>query len=117
MALLIALAFLLQSLVLQTHIHGSTPLAGGVATLLAKAAAADELASWRTHGKRPPMNDNSSHCPLCQAVQHAGSFVTPAAITLYLPWQNVSLVPRAVALNAKFTAASHSWRGRAPPHN
>jgi hypothetical protein len=110
-----ALAFLLQGLVTQTHIHGTTANFGFTA-FLAKITAAYETEDFsKAPSKNSPVKDDAARCPFCQAAQSAGSFVTPVAVVLLLPWQNVPVVPLWVADNTRIPAASHDWRGRAPP--
>jgi hypothetical protein len=116
LVLSVAVAFLLQSLVTQTHIHGAAiPEDLGFGSLLAKIAAADEVGDVAKSPKQTPAHDDSARCPLCQAAQSAGAFVAPGALVLILPWQNVSFVPLFVGAGAYFDTPSHSWRGRAPP--
>jgi hypothetical protein len=113
---LTAFAFLLQSVIVQSHIHGAALSNAGLGGLIAKISASDEDAPLsKAPGKQAPKNDES-RCPFCQAAQSAGSFVAPAAIALVLPWQNVSLVPLFFTSGTRVDAASHDWRGRAPPH-
>src|SRR4051812_29467212 len=65
---LTVLAFFLQSLAVQTHIHTSLPQS------VAKAAA------QQTPAPTPLKNqDPIDQCRLCQELIHAGSFVTPSA--------------------------------------
>ena len=117
LAFFTAFAFLLQSLIVQTHIHGAALAGEGLSGLLAKLSTIDEPAplAKAPAKQQAPKNDETS-CPFCQAAQSAGSFVGPAAIVLLLPWQNVSLVPLFVAHKAHVSATSHDWHGRAPPH-
>jgi hypothetical protein len=116
LVLSVAVAFLLQSLVTQTHIHGAAvPEDLGFGSLLAKIGAADELGEVAKSPKQAPAHDDSSRCPLCQAAQSAGAFVAPAALVLVLPWQNISFVPLFLSAGSYFDTPSHSWRGRAPP--
>ena len=116
LAFFTAFAFLLQSLIIQTHVHGASSTGAGFSGLLAKLSTIDEPALAKVPAKQQaPKNDETS-CPFCQAAQSAGSFVAPAAFALSLPWQNVSLVPIFVAAKAHISATSHAWQGRAPPH-
>jgi len=119
LAIATALALLLQSLVAQTHIHGTnTPWNAGLSGLIAKLASAGEADGTSSgSAKHNPPNDDSRFCPFCQAMQHAGSFVSPAAIVFLPAWQNISLVPTTVANKTRVDAGSHSWRGRAPPNS
>src|SRR5579872_1468443 len=117
-AVFVAFTFFLQSLVIQTHIHGAVMSAdAGVVGFLAKMTAALEQqdAAKQAPSKQSPSTDDALRCPICQAAQAAGAFLTPAAIALVIPWQNVSFVPLVLDERAYITTASHSWRGRAPP--
>jgi hypothetical protein len=110
-----AFAFLFQSLVIQTHIHGALRDHAGLGGLLAKISASDEQAApSKASGKQLP-KDDEGRCPVCQAAQSAGAFLAPAAIVVLLPWQNISLVPLLIANETRTNATSHDWRGRAPP--
>jgi hypothetical protein len=116
LALATAIAFFLQGLIIQTHIHGAASPISGFSTLLAKIAAASENDAFtKIPAKNTPAKDDSTRCPFCQAAQSAGSFVSPTAVVLLLPWQNVAVVPLLLAHKFHANAASHSWRGRAPP--
>jgi hypothetical protein len=87
-----------------------------LAGLLASLSTGDEQpAPLKESGKQQAPKNDESHCPFCQAAASAGSFVAPATIVLLLPWQNVSLVPLFLASKTHVDAASHDWRGRAPP--
>jgi hypothetical protein len=114
---LTALAFLFQTLIVQTHIHGATGNSAGLGGLLAKISASDEQAApSKASGKQRPPKDDEGRCPVCQAAQSAGTFVAPAAIVVLQPWQNISLVPLLLANETHTNAASHDWRGRGPPN-
>jgi hypothetical protein len=117
LAFFTAFAFLLQSLIVQTHIHGVSLNTAGLGGLFAKLSADGDGTplSKAPGGHQTPKNDEGQ-CPFCQAAQTAGSFVAPAAIVLVLPWQNVSLVPLFLTHKSHVDATSHDWRGRAPPN-
>jgi hypothetical protein len=111
-----AFAFLFQSLIIQTHIHGALGDRAGLSGLLAKISASDEQAApSKASGNQKLPKDDEGRCPVCQAAQSAGAFLAPAAIVVLLPWQNISLVPLLLANETHTNAASHDWRGRAPP--
>ncbi len=103
------MAFVLQAYVTQTHIH--IPNRSAVATGEVKVPAAKS-----GHAKAPIDNDDPAHCPFCQEMLRAGSFVMPAAIFVLLPQQTVSFVPVALVVALSIEAVSHGWHGRAPPH-
>lgn len=102
------LAFALQGYLTQTHIHVQGT---GTAAEFKLAGQADPAG---TPGKAPA-KDDSSNCPICQSVIHAGSFVTPSQVALYLPTLAIGIVALVVESVKATNAASHSWQGRAPP--
>jgi hypothetical protein len=115
-SVLVAFTFFLQSLVIQTHIHGAAIAQSGFAGFVAKVSAAIEgQDTSKTPAKQSPSSDDALRCPICQAAHAAGAFLTPSAIALVIPWQNVSFVPLILDERAHITTASHSWHGRAPP--
>ena len=108
-ALLVAFtifAFVLQGLATQTHIHPRGD--SGVSWTF---GIADKQAG-KTDG---PVQDGLTHCAFCDAVAHAGGFVASAPILVLLPSQTFSIIPLELAVPAFVDAASHFWRGRAPP--
>jgi hypothetical protein len=90
-------AFTLQSVVTQIHFHDTSAAVGG------KAA--------------PGKSSDTSSCPLCQALLHAGHYTQPAASALPLP----AFVTFALTLSAPFLSVaqrpSHSWQSRGPPQD
>jgi hypothetical protein len=105
-------AFALQGYVVQTHIHfaADAPLALGSASHDAKAAVGGH------HDKFPPGED-PANCPICQEILHTGQFVTPATLSVLPPAVAVSTIVFVDAARPFISVASHSWRGRAPPHS
>lgn len=100
------LAFALQTLVLQTHIHG-VPLGGtaGVTLAVEKGQQPDKL---------PPAND-PANCPICQEMLHAGAFVAPGVATLHIATL-ASVIDFVFAqIFAATQTRSHGWKSRAPP--
>jgi hypothetical protein len=95
------LAFAFQAQITQTHIHISP--ASGVAL-------ADKSATQKNAPK-----DDSSSCPICQAVLHSGQFVSPSAVAMTLPTVAATFIPLAIAAKTARETVSHSWQGRAPP--
>ena len=99
-------AFALQSYVTQTHIHDASQVFGGVAKIAATQSPAPGKA---------PSHDNKADCPLCQAVIHAGIFVSPATPLLHLPFTLIETVVPVLTLAAASNATAHDWQSRAPP--
>ena len=100
-------AFVLQSYIVQTHIH----FAPADLALLAGDAAAKNAPQH----DRYPANDDPANCPICQEILHTGAFITPAAIALLPPTLAVSTIAIAARELPFIAAVSHDWRGRAPP--
>lgn len=122
-ALLALLALAIQSFVVQTHIH--IPQATGRAqtvsivalaqTILASPAADAVQDNQPAPRDRFPITEDPSNCPLCQEVAHSGQFVASAASLASVPLSaTVSFIVFAEVAPYVF-AASHTWRGRAPP--
>ena len=100
------LAFVLQTLVLQTHIHG-VPLTGtaGVTLAVEKGQQPDKL---------PPAGD-PANCPICQEMLHAGVFVAPGAATLQIATLASVIDFVFVEIFATTQTYAHGWKSRAPP--
>ncbi|HEY3637002.1 MAG TPA: hypothetical protein VGK90_02535 [Rhizomicrobium sp.] len=105
----VLLAFTLQSFVTQTHIHW-TPQASA-ATTVAK------LVQNPVSPIKSPFEKDTSACPFCQAIVHAGAFFASGAPLLVLPaaWTDY-VIPLLIAPMAGAPDA-HSWRSRAPPQH
>ena len=106
-AWILVIAFSLQSLITQTHIHNVFEGQGGlaIAKTLTKGSADAKL----------PSRDRGTNCPFCQAIAHAGAFFTPPALSLLQPptWAEIILVP--FVADARGNFSSHPWHSRAPP--
>jgi hypothetical protein len=106
-ALLIAIAFAMQSFVTQTHIHGVSQGFEGPALV-------KTFSNVPAQGQAPADN-NPVDCPYCQAIAHSGAFFAPAAPLL------VPLVLRAeraalgVIVRALGRSPGRNWQSRAPP--
>ena len=98
------LAFALQTIVLQTHIHG-VPLAG---------TAGVTLAVEKGQQPAPPAND-PANCPICQEMLHAGVFVAPGAATLQIATIATIIDFVFVEIFATTQIYAHGWKSRAPP--
>jgi len=115
------LAVALQSFVVQTHIHVQQPAfrtqAVSLITLAAASVTGADLASGQagTPVDNYPLNRDPANCPLCKELTHSGQYVSSASVLATLPFAvtvNV-IVFREIA--PSLFAASHTWRGRAPP--
>jgi hypothetical protein len=99
------LAFVFQSLTVQTHVH--QPLQPG------PVKAAHLSASG---GSQAPLKlDPVDQCRLCQELVHAGTFLAPSAVIspLSLSFATVSIA-RVLAF-ATDPATAFAWQSRAPP--
>jgi hypothetical protein len=99
------LAFLLQSFIAQTHIHGASLTLGRTVEIATAQPPARE---------KKPADNGAIDCPFCQAVVHAGAFLAPAPQVL-LPPTWVIIAAQFITLRPVAVAATHSWRSRAPP--
>ncbi len=102
-----AIAFVLQSFIAQTHIHARNEAIRDNVEFAAVSSPA--------HGKTP-INNGTQDCPFCQAIVHAGAFLTPTPPFLALPVRAETAVPF-VELYAVHRAATHNWHSRAPPQH
>jgi hypothetical protein len=115
------LAVALQSFVVQTHIHVQQPAvrahALGLITLAAASVADSEVASGQAGAPvdNYPINRDPANCPLCKELTHSGQYVSSASVLATLPFPATVnfIVFREIA--PTLFAASHTWRGRAPP--
>ena len=104
-ALLVLLAFFLQSLAIQTHIHASFQ-------------ADAKVVSQHAPGSQPLKGqDPVDQCRLCQELVHAGHYVAPStAIAIAGPaFALLAFVSRAARPNR--LAPAFAWRSRAPPRH
>jgi hypothetical protein len=96
------LAFFLQGLVVQSHIH---PL---IQPVVAKAASQPAPAPLKNQ-------DPVDHCRLCQEMVHAGTFVTPSSVLLVADLTFVAAIFAASPALAGASAKAFAWQSRAPP--
>ena len=102
LGVLALLAFFLQSLVVQTHIHQPPPSAA------AKATDQHLPAPLKTQ-------DPIDQCRLCQELVHAGHFVTPSALVSVASPAFVAAIFAALPAQPERFATAFAWRSRAPP--
>jgi Protein of unknown function (DUF2946) len=114
---LIALA--IQVLVVQTHIH--IPEGAGrlqtvsVVSLVGHGATTVSDAGNGGNRDKYPINEDPSNCPLCQELAHSGQFVHSVVVLVSLPVTVTTSFIVLVERTPFRPAASHIWRGRAPP--
>ena len=101
---LVLLAFFLQSLAIQTHVHPSfSPAAVKAATL----------------GETGPAplrsQDPLDQCRLCQEMVHAGSFFAPSVVALAASLSFAAATFAVLRAPPHSSATAFAWQGRAPP--
>jgi hypothetical protein len=98
------LAFFLQGLAVQSHIHA--PL---------QTVAASEI-SQASPVKAPlKSQDPIDQCRLCQEVAHAGIFVAPSASAALISLTYAAAVFAALPAFVGASARAFGWQSRAPP--
>ncbi|HEY8950459.1 MAG TPA: DUF2946 family protein [Rhizomicrobium sp.] len=110
------LAFSFQSYVAQTHIHVPGTADPGISALVSSRAQVSADAKTDTGHKQLPADD-TANCPLCQAVLHAGLFVSPALLVLLLPDTQAAVGPAPIIASHREGAPSHTWHSRGPPQH
>ena len=96
------LAFFLQNLAVQTHIHESLQ---------------PEAVKVQTDGghKAPLKLDPIDQCRLCQELAHAGTFLAPSASASAVILTFVAVSITRVLAFAADPATAFTWQSRAPP--
>ena len=101
---LVLLAFLVQSLAIQTHVHPNFAPAAVKATSLGET------------GPAPlKTQDPLDQCRLFQELVHAGSFFTPAVVTLAASLSFAAAIFAALRAPPDSSATAFAWQSRAPP--
>jgi hypothetical protein len=101
------LAFFLQGLAVQTHIH---PASMAPVAKLASIHAATPAAPAKNQ-------DPVDQCPMCQELVHAGAYISPSAALLAAPLAMVRAIPLALLPTRAQSAPAFAWQSRAPPQN
>lgn len=96
------LAFFLQSLAVQVHIHQQV---------------LPQAAKSTTQPATPPLKnqDPVDQCRLCQELAHAGTFITPSAAFVWASLALVGTVLTPSPLAIVSLTRPFAWQGRAPP--
>jgi len=106
---LLVIAFSLQGLVAQTHIHGAHPAGRPVVDGLATAIVG-------TSDQSGLPTDDEEHCLLCQAVALSTGLSTPTAGGMPMPVQVLLGIMALLSAHALLVRPlGHGWRQRAPP--
>jgi hypothetical protein len=100
-AWLILTAFMLQSYVIQTHIHDAAP------------SAISKAFTDVSHGKSP-VDNSPLDCPFCQAAL-SGAFTLSTPPLVFLSTAGIFLAAMDHPTTASYDTAAHIWRSRAPP--
>jgi hypothetical protein len=115
------LAVTIQSFVVQTHIHvpqmSARAQPAGFLTLIATSAGTADLSTTKTSAPADqyPINRDPANCPLCKLLTHSGQYVSSVSVLATLPFPvTVNFIVFREIAPSRF-AASHNWRGRAPP--
>jgi Protein of unknown function (DUF2946) len=99
LALLLLVAFTLQSFVTQVHVHGATW----------------SVAAHQQKPDKQPTGDDQSGCPICQVIAHSSHFIAPS-VAVPAPLATAMFFFVAAQDSAAISqATSHDWRSRAPP--
>lgn len=106
--LLALIAFVCQSYLIQTHIHG---LPQSVVAM----SDGKQYASPLSQNDKSPTDSDQANCPLCQDSLRAGSYVLPPVIAALPPTLVVSAILMAVVPSLTTKSVSHIWQGRGPP--
>jgi hypothetical protein len=101
-----ALGFVFQAYIAQTHVHDASGGLRGVGNIASPHSATPE---------KTPLDHGATGCPFCQAVIHAGAFLTPAAVTPHLPCAWLQTLAAVFAAPAASAVAAYGWQSRAPP--
>ena len=107
LALMVALAFALQSFFTQTHIHHWPQHLDGPA--IVKITASGPM------GGGAPDDNSPLDCPFCQAIAHTGLFFMPAAPLVRAPVAFIQRIAPPVSREVFKSAAVFNRRSRAPP--
>ena len=107
---MLLLAFTLQSYITQTHVHREPGGTHGAAIVRIVGQPAPHAVS--------PTGDATIACPICQAIVVAGAFFVPTTPILSRPATLAETAAfRPIVAGLAVTAASFSWRSRAPPQH
>lgn len=103
-AIFALLAFFLQSLAVQTHIHPA------LSPVVAKTAVQQVPAPAPLKSQDPV-----DQCRLCQELVHAGAFVAPTMVAVLVAPSLAAAVFAAPPSPSSRPATAFAWQSRAPP--
>jgi len=99
------LAFFLQGLAVQTHVHPS------LAQPAAKTAAAQQQPGPAPVKSQDPLDQ----CRLCQELAYAGNFFTPSVVVLAVSLSFAAAIFAILRILADDSHTAFAWQSRAPP--
>ena len=102
--LFMLVAFTVQGLAVQIHIHGDPLTALDHVT---------HISAPTTPASQDPYDP--ANCPLCQELLHAGVYVTPTVSDFVIVLNAVAFAPAFALLPHAASERQHSWQSRAPP--
>lgn len=104
--------FALQSYLVDTHIHDLDGDEDAIVQILTPPALSH--AAPAIPSKQTPADGSQDKCPLCQLL-YGGQYLTPKLVSLLIITMAVAAISIETEVRPSYNAASHSWRGRAPP--
>jgi hypothetical protein len=102
--LFMLVAFTVQGLAVQIHLHGDPLTALDHVT---------HISAPSTPSSQDPYDP--ANCPLCQELLHAGVYVTPVVNDFIVVLNAVAFAPVFALVPHAATERQHSWQSRAPP--
>jgi hypothetical protein len=105
---MVLVAFLLQILIVQTHVHFPTLETPAIGHAVSASSAA-------LHQSKKTGDAHTTHCPWCQAILANGNYLPAVAPPIDLPVAFRLLDPTVLNTSAVAIASSHAWQSRAPP--
>jgi hypothetical protein len=108
LALAALLAFFLQSLAVQTHIHPTSSTSTKLVVTVADVSTPGPLTA-------PDIGQGS--CRLCQEMAHAGSYIVPVATPFLAILVLAHELFRLEPVEHSRQARAFAWQSRGPPHH
>ncbi len=102
--LFMLVAFTVQGLAVQVHIHGDPLTARDHVTHISAPSTPTSLDPY-----------DPANCPLCQELMHAGVYVTPAVSNFIAILNAVAFAPAFALPPHAAGERQHGWQSRAPP--
>ena len=113
------LALLIQTFVVQTHVHLHTDQLSFVQSGNVQVAAFESQASLPRSSERKsrpiPADGDRDHCALCQALAVIGNAVAPDGPSLAVPSEISFVIVLPLEDSFHVATLSHDWLSRGPP--